>query len=700
MRKWLLLLFIFTSVVSRAQTISTFAGNGTTLHTGDGGAAIAAGIDYPYGGAFDSHGNYYFGTLSDDYIRKVTPCGIISTVAGIGTEGYNGDSILATSAELDWPTGIAFDNLDNLYFADALNNRVRKIDVITGLIYTVAGNGIPGYSGDDSAATNAMLYQPNNLCFDKQGNLYIVDNGNYRIRKVNIATGVITTFAGIGVGGYTGDGGHADSAEIEDMYGICIDTTGNIYFEQQGLDARVREIDTGGIITTIAGNGSAITSGDGGPAIDAGLDPFGLVVDKFGNIYVSGFIYNNVRKIDAAGIITTVAGTGIGGFSGDGGPAIDAELYGPYGVAVDLQGNLYIADDGNRRIRKVTFSTSSSVDVIASTGDTVCSGTPVTYFATVAGVLTAVAYQWFVNGSVVVDTNSTYTYIPANGDSISCAISVTGLCNTLMGNTIHMTVTTPVTPSIHITTSADSICEGTAVTLTATPTYGGSSPTYGWIVDGSPVASGNSYTYTPANHDSVRALLTSDMACITTTTASSNTVNFAIQNVLVPSITISGPTDVVEGGDVTFTATVTNAGINPVIRWFNHGSPFYTGPDNTITFIKPYGLDKITAEVIQTSFICNDSAFTADTAYVQAPTAVNNVTAHSGINIYPNPVSNILTIQSSNPINTVSISNIVGQVVYTQNTPTPKAEINITYLPAGVYFVKVNQVYVQKILKQ
>ena len=326
---FLALLLVSSSFVVNAQIITTVAGNGSTGHTGDGGHATTAGIGEPTACAVDANGNFYIGDVLGNVVRKVTPCGIISTIAGTGSAGYNGDGILATTAKINWPSGIAFDSLGNIYIAELLNNRVRKVDAITGIISTVAGNGTPGNSGDSGLATTAMLNNPNNVCFDRQGNLYITD-GSERIRKVN-TSGIISTFAGTGTAGYSGDGHHADSAEIENLYGICTDTIGNIYFIQQ-VDNRVRKVDTSGIITTIAGNGSYVSAGDGGTALDAGLDVYGLAYDRFGNLYICGYIDNDVRKVNDSGIIYTVAGNGINGFSGDGGLADSAKLNNPRGI--------------------------------------------------------------------------------------------------------------------------------------------------------------------------------------------------------------------------------------------------------------------------------------------------------------------------------------------------------------------------------
>jgi len=266
-------------------------------------------------------------------------------------QGYNGDNILATAAQLNHPVGITFDHFGNLYFTDAFNNRVRKIDT-SGIITTVAGNGVGGYNGDNIPAVSAELYDPWGVFVDAAENVYISDASNHRIRKVNAITGVITTISGTGIIGNTGNNGLADTAKINSPYGIVLDNIGNIYFADD-FENVVRKIDASGIITSFAGGGSAL--GDNGPADSANLNgPGGLAIDVNGNIYIDDINNMRVRKVIAStGIITTVAGDGTEGFNGDGGSATDAELNEPAGVAIDESGTIYIADFSNDRIRHV-----------------------------------------------------------------------------------------------------------------------------------------------------------------------------------------------------------------------------------------------------------------------------------------------------------------------------------------------------------
>jgi len=277
-------------------------------------------------------------------------------VAGNGTKGYSGDGGAATSAELNAPNDVAVDSAGNIYIADTLNDRIRKVTVSTGIITTVAGNGAGGYSGDGGSATSAEIFQPDGLAVDSAGNIYIADTFNYRVRKVTKSTGIISTVAGDGTYGYSGDGGLATSAELGEPTDVAVDAAGNIYIADPGF-ARIRKVTVStGIISTVAGNGTQGYSGDGGPATSAELSsPDGVTVDGAGNIYIADLYNERVRKVTVStGIISTVAGDGTAGYSGDGGPATGAEIYYPDGLAVDTAGNIYIADTENFRIRGVS----------------------------------------------------------------------------------------------------------------------------------------------------------------------------------------------------------------------------------------------------------------------------------------------------------------------------------------------------------
>ena len=276
----------------------------------------------------------------------------IETIAGNGIAGYSGDSSMATKAQIRHARGLAIDGRGNLYIADVENNRIRRVDTTTGTITTVAGTGISGYNGDGKAAIKAHLNRPVGVAIDQLDNFYIVDYANYRIRKVD-HHGIITTVVGNGTPGYSGDGGPATAAQLNLEYGdITVDTLGNLYIADRNNHC-IRKVNRQGIITTIAGNGTQGSLGDGGPAINAQLNfPEDVVVDSIGNLYIADSYNHLIRKVDTHDIITTIAGKGNFGL-GDGGSAIMAQFYLPIGITIDSQGNLYIADAENNCIRRI-----------------------------------------------------------------------------------------------------------------------------------------------------------------------------------------------------------------------------------------------------------------------------------------------------------------------------------------------------------
>ncbi len=347
--------------ITPSGIITTIAGNGTNSYTGDGGAATAATLFFPTSVFVSSSNEIYISDNQNNVIRKVNIAGIITTIVGTGTKGFSGDGGAATSATLRLPYGVTVDNLGNIFIADLGNNRVRIVNS-EGIINTYAGPGT--YTGDGAAAVKATLNRPQGVATDGLGNFYIADTYNSRIRKVD-TRGLITTIAGTGVQGNTGDGGQATAAQFFYPYSIAADKLGNIYI----LDTNnaVRKINSAGIISTYAGNGSAGYNGDGIPAISASLNyPNAIAADATGNLYIADNGNNRIRKIDGAGVISTIVGTGVAGFSGDGAAATLAQINSPEGVAIDNHGNLYFGDYQNNRIRKV--NSTGTIVTIAGTG--------------------------------------------------------------------------------------------------------------------------------------------------------------------------------------------------------------------------------------------------------------------------------------------------------------------------------------------
>ena len=335
-----------------AQTIQTIAGTGEAGYTGDNTPAIFTKIHYPYGMALDTKGNLYIADSGNFRIRKIDREGIISTIAGIGEYGFSGDEKKATSAKFATVCDVTIGENGEIYFADTYNQRIRKID-LKGNISTVAGSGYPYYSGDGGSAMEAELDHPHGIALDPAGNLYIADTYNHRIRKVD-KKGRISTVIGNGSPGYSGDGYSALMAQIYYPYGITLDKEGNIYIADTH-NYRIRKVDKKGIITTIAGTGERGFSGDYQLATKASLGKvYKLNFDSQGNLYLADVSNHRIRKIDTRGIIYTVVGNGEYGYSGDGAPATTAKISQPYDVVVDKQSNIYFTDSFNHRVRKIT----------------------------------------------------------------------------------------------------------------------------------------------------------------------------------------------------------------------------------------------------------------------------------------------------------------------------------------------------------
>jgi uncharacterized repeat protein (TIGR01451 family) len=455
---------------SGSNTIATFAGNGTAGFSGDGGAATSAELNGPNDAITNAVGDVFIADQAGNRIREVFPNGNITTIAGNGTAGFSGDGGPATAAQLSAPANLVLDSFGDLYFSDLGNSRVREI-LTTGLIQTVATAAADG------------IGQPGGLALDASGNLYVDNYLNSEIIKIT-PTGAHSVYAGNGTAGFSGDGGAATSAELNDPIGLAINSAGDLFIADR-LNQRVREVLPSGTIQTIAGNGTAGSTGDGGLATSAELNgPHGLALDSAGDLFLTEAQGNRVREILTSGIIQTVAGTGTAGFAGDGGPAASGELSQPTGLSVDPSGNILVADDSNNRVRvihpglAVTVQPSPTTTVVSFTPSSISYGQSVqltaTVTPTVTGSGTPTGTVTFTQGAVNLGTvalnpqgvaSLVLNNLPGGSDAITASYSgATNDAPSVGSNTLTVI---PISTTTTVSSSINPVILGNSVTYTA-----------------------------------------------------------------------------------------------------------------------------------------------------------------------------------------------------------------------------------------
>ncbi len=713
-----LLTFLFFFTGAFAQKIRTIAGNGVgDSVSGNGGCAINATMGQIFSVAVDHHGNVYIADNYYNMIRKVTPDGTISRFAGLGYPYYTGDGGPASASALSAPFSLAFDVVGNLYVADAANLVIRRIDT-SGNITTVAGNHYSAgyFNGDGIAAVGAKIGAPGGICLDNAGNLYIAD-ANSRIRKVN-TSGIITTVAGNGSVGYTGNGGPATNAALDGPIGVDVDNAGNIYIAEKSNNV-VRKVNTSGIISVFAGSTGGF-SGDGGMATAAKFNSLNAVRhDIYGNVYIADQNNQRIRKVDTTGHIYTVVGnpafvTGVGyaaDYYGDGGPATNARLANPSDICFDDYGNMFIADKGagvatsvGHRIREVFKIDTMHLSV--TPGDTICGTAHVVYTATEFVPHYCSAFVWRKNGVIVGYDAPTYvTDSVHDHDVITCTKIDTshGGFVIAVSDTIRMVVKPVVVPDATVVSSIDSICEGQPITLNATPVNGGTSPTYDWYLFGVLIGSGSVLTYIPHVGDIVTCVMHSNAICaIPDTSHTQFRVNVNESNH--PTIFLDPhPNDTIAfwGQIITLFTTRTLEGSAPTYQWYENDIAI-PGATNS-SYDEEIYYDVAIYCVMHSSAYCVVPDYdTSNVMHIwrgRLGLGVNNINdKNANFNLSPNPNTGSFAIKGTLPVNINSthfiITDVLGKVVYDEEVPAQRGIMNHCIhlrddLPNGMYLLNI-----------
>ncbi len=638
--------------VDTSGIITTIAGNGIVGYSGDGGPATVAEFNNLSGISADSLGDIYVSDSVNAEIRRIDTSGIITRFAGsLLINGFSGDGGLDTAAKLNTPEGTAFDKKGNFYIADYSNNRIRKVNT-TGIIKTFAGSNFyssAGYKGDGGPAILALLSNPSGVVFDTMQNLYIADRGNHVVRMVNSA-GIISTFAGNDTSGTSGDGGLAIHAQLSTPASVATDRKGNLFICDQGRNM-VRKVNRLGIISTYAGNGVPGFRGDGGKADTAELStPAAIATDKYGNLYIADQNNNRIRKIDTNQVITTIAGTAIATYYGDGGPAILAEFNSPAGLCLDTTGNIYIADRNNYRVRKIDLA--GNISTIAGNGAggysgdgaaAISAGINLPQVITVdrSGNLFIEASDYFrkVNTAGIISTiagNGEGGFYGDGGPAISSVLSegpfggmvTDAYGNLLIPDYLNNRIREIYNASITIATASDTVCTGSPIaTFTATATAPSiDTPIYyHWLKNSLPVGSNNVlYTATGlSNGDKIMCYISNNSTG--SGIASSNQITMIV-GTFTPTVafTVSPTSALCTPTLVVCTPHAINGGSLPVYDWYKNSIHVITA--GTYSFTPANGDNVYCRLTSNASCLVHDTASSPHTIFTITPPIIPSLT--------------------------------------------------------------------------
>lgn len=576
------LAFVLIPLMGETQILSTVAGNGSSGFSGDGGLAVNAALRNATDVCVDNNGNLYIADRNNFRIRKVNlASGIISTFAGNGSTGPALNGVNALSGSFT-PWAVTLDKNNNLYITDEALAIVQKVDINTNIITKVAGSGIKlGPSGPGLHALNTSFWEPYQSSLDREGNIYIADYSYRRVRKVDAITGLTSDFAGNGTTTGDGDGGPANQASLKSPSATCVDPEGNLFIiDQSGY--KIRRVDAKtGVITTFAGTGVYGIPGDGVPAATSRIGaPISITCDVAGNIYFAAD-NSTINKINvSSGIMTRVAGTGIQAFSPDGTPVLSANLNSVRGICIDKNGDLYFVEGGNR-IRKIA-AIAPAVCVasisIFPTSTIICQGQLTTFTAAAINSGNDPIFTWKKN-KVQVATGVSYSASDLNDqDTIECSLTSNASCvlqRSVESNSVVISVTPVATPVISIATAQTEVCKTVNTVFTATVSNTGLNPSYQWLIN--QISTGNNSpvlsTVTLNDGDIVACIVSSSNSCATTNVALSNTITMVVRDPIMPSVTITSSAEsVCEGGDIGFTALPAHGGTAPSYSWEVNGA--------------------------------------------------------------------------------------------------------------------------------